>query len=336
MANSESGEDLNAQGQGDYLARTLRLRIAYMYYVERMTQSEIAAKLGIGRVTVVRHLNEARRRREVRFWIEGALAESVALEQQLQNRFGLERAVIAPNAGESVNVTRLVGFRTGMFVSQLLRDGISLGVGWGRTLHRALETLSAQDVQDLGVVSLLGGIYHAREHNPSEFAWQVASILGADCYLFTAPAVVDSVETKTALLERCGLDTVVRKARNVDVALFGVGSMHPEATTLRYGRGMLPRNIRTELLETGAVGDICFHFFDRQGQLVDHPVNDRIMSVPVDMLHSVPQRVLAAGGREKLDALLAGMKLLKPTVLITEETTAQALLDRTHPETIES
>ena len=48
-----------------------RLRIAWMYYVEGLTQNEIADKLGIGRVTVVRNINEALKQREVKIWIEG-------------------------------------------------------------------------------------------------------------------------------------------------------------------------------------------------------------------------------------------------------------------------
>ena len=42
-----------------------RIRIAWMYYVEGLTQNEIADQLGIGRVTVVRNINEALKRREV-------------------------------------------------------------------------------------------------------------------------------------------------------------------------------------------------------------------------------------------------------------------------------
>ena len=34
-----------------------RMRIAWMYYVEGLTQNEIAERLGIGRVTVVRNIN---------------------------------------------------------------------------------------------------------------------------------------------------------------------------------------------------------------------------------------------------------------------------------------
>ena len=73
-----------------------RLRIAWMYYVEGLTQNEIADKLGIGRVTVVRNINEALKQREVKIWIEGEIAECFELEAQLKKAFGLREAIVVP------------------------------------------------------------------------------------------------------------------------------------------------------------------------------------------------------------------------------------------------
>ena len=72
------------------------MRIAWMYYVEGLTQNEIADKLGIGRVTVVRNINEAIRQREVKIWIEGDVAECLELEGQLKQAFGFKEAVVVP------------------------------------------------------------------------------------------------------------------------------------------------------------------------------------------------------------------------------------------------
>ncbi len=44
----------------------LRTRAAWMYYVEQMTQNDIAEALGVGRVTIVRLLADARARNEVK------------------------------------------------------------------------------------------------------------------------------------------------------------------------------------------------------------------------------------------------------------------------------
>ena len=64
-----------------------RLRAAWMYHVERMTQNEIADALRIGRVTVVRLLADAAARNEVKVTIEGDLAELVAIERRLERQF---------------------------------------------------------------------------------------------------------------------------------------------------------------------------------------------------------------------------------------------------------
>jgi DNA-binding transcriptional regulator LsrR (DeoR family) len=77
----------------------------------------------------------------------------------------------------------------------------------------------------------------------------------------------------------------------------------------------------------GAVGDVLFHFFDRNGELVDHPINSLVMSVEVDRLRKAPIRILTSGGPEKTDALVGAMKLLAPTVLITDEESAKKMIE---------
>jgi DNA-binding transcriptional regulator LsrR (DeoR family) len=288
-----------------------RMRIAWMYYVEGLTQNEIADRLGIGRVTVVRNINEAIKQREVKIWITGNIAECLDLEARLKLRFGLVDAVVTPEPADAAHVGKAIGFAAGMYVTDQLTDGFHIGVGWGATLHDSLQTLSPKDLQNVEVVSMLGGVVQARRFNPSEFAWQFANIVGADCYLLTAPAVVDSPETKRALIERCGLSEVISRVNRLDMALVSVGTMAPQS-----------------LVRAGAVGDCLFNFYDAQGRLVDHPINDRVMSMPIEALRSVPRRVMISGGVDKVDALIGGLRLTSANVLITSEATAAAMLAR--------
>ena len=58
--------------------------------------------------------------------------------------------------------------------------------------------------------------------------------------------------------------------------------------------------------------------FDREGRIVDHPLNERVMSVPLEAVRAAPIRVLAAGGAHKLAAIDGAIKLLKPTTLVTD------------------
>jgi DNA-binding transcriptional regulator LsrR (DeoR family) len=306
-----------------------RMRIAWMYYVEGLTQNEIADQLGIGRVTVVRNIGEAIRQREVKIWIEGEVAECVTLENELKQAFKLDDAVVVPEPSSPAGITKSIGAAAGMYTTEHLRDDFVLGVGWGATLYESLLTLSPKNFKGVEVVSLLGGVVEAKRFNPAEFAWQFSSIVGADCYLLTAPAIVDSAETRKALVERCGLQTVFDHAKKMDMALLSVGTMAPETTAFRFG--FLSEEDRASLKRAGAVGDLLFNFFDVQGRLVDHPINSRVMSMPVETLQGVPKKVVASGGLEKVDSLLGIIKLVGCNVLITNEATAQELLNRVRP-----
>ena len=75
-------------------------------------------------------------------------------------------------------------------------------------------------------------------------------------------------------------------------------------------------------IEAGAVGDVLYNFIDENGVLVSHEVNDRVISVNLAHLRRCPERVLVSGGKEKWIAVLAAIKTLTPTTLITDEQTA--------------
>jgi DNA-binding transcriptional regulator LsrR (DeoR family) len=304
-----------------------RMRIAWMYYVEGLTQNEIADRLGIGRVTVVRNINEALKQREVKIWITGGVAECLDLEAQLKDRFDLIDAVVVPEPAEPSHVGKSIGFAAGMYVTDQLTDNFCLGVGWGATLYASLQTLSPKELNNVEVVSMLGGIVQARRFNPAEFAWQFANTVGADCFLLTAPAVVDSAATRQALIERCGLNEVMSRVEKMDMALLSVGTMSQQSTSFRFG--FFTEEERMSLMRAGAVGDMLYNFYDLDGNIVEHAINERVMSIPLANIRKVPRRVMISGGEDKVQALLGGLKLSAANVLITNEGTAKALLQRT-------
>ncbi|CAB3762629.1 sugar-binding transcriptional regulator [Paraburkholderia humisilvae] len=305
-------------------SRRLRLRAAWMYYVEEMTQNEIAQKLGVGRVTVVRLLAAARERNEVKITIGDRLAECVEAERLLESRFNINEAIVVPLSARGADATLPIAAATGAYVSSLVRADMRIGVGWGRTLVSALGFIEERAVDRLSIVSLLGGIIKARKFNPAEFAWRLATLFQADCYLMTAPLLVDSAATRQTLIERCGLADIFELAKSLDAVLLGAAGTGADQTS--HQSKFITNADRASVVKAGAVGDMLFNFFDANGKLVDHPINQRVMSVPLEIIKKVPVRVLAAGGASKVHALAGALKLLKPTVLITDEYTAKDVL----------
>jgi DNA-binding transcriptional regulator LsrR (DeoR family) len=313
------------QQVGESRTDRLRIRAAWMYFIEQMTQNEIAEVLGVGRVTIVRMLADARARSEVKIAIESELVEIVRLERELEKTFGLQQAFVAPLSTPDADPIPAIAARTGSFLSDTMKSGMRVGVGWGRTLFSSLPFISAKALPDFKVISLLGGVGVARQINPAEFAWRFAQVFQGEGYLIPAPAVVDSVETKVALVERCGLQDIFRMTEDLDAVLLSIGGIR-SATTF-YRGGFLKETQREELIALGAVGDVLFHPFDIDGRIVDHPINGVVMSVDVDRLRKAPIRILTSGGQEKIEALLGAMNLIAPTVLITDEESARRMLE---------
>ena len=301
----------------------LRQRAAWMYFVEEMTQSAIAQALGVGRVTVVRMLAEAKALGEVRIALSRGQAELGGLEAALCRIYGLEEAIVAPLSLPSADPTPPIGAALGEYASSLLRNDMKIGLGWGRTLNRSLEHLRERSLHGLSVVSLVGGVTHFAHDNPAEFPSAFARAFNADCYLIPAPALVDSPATKTALIERCGLCSVYAFADALDAVVVSVGSLGDAATIARFE--LIGEADRRLMRDNGGVGELLCNVFDRDGQVIDHPLNQRVMSVPLDAVRAAPQRVLAAGGAHKLCAIQGALKLLRPTTLVTDEATARTL-----------
>ncbi|MHA1567152.1 MAG: sugar-binding transcriptional regulator [Alphaproteobacteria bacterium] len=323
------GKKTRGQGGAEFVRGTghadrLRIRVAWMYYVEQMTQSQIAEILDIGRVTVVRLLADARARNEVKISIEAKFSDAIELERGLERQFGLKRAVIAPVSTPDVDPVPAISAATGDFISDMVTSDMRIGVGWGKTLNSSLPFIRGQTLSNFHVVSLLGGIMAAGRFNPAEFAWRFAEIFQGEGFLFPAPAIVDSPETRRSLIEKCGLNDILEMTNKLDAVLLSVGGATEKSTPWLVG--YLNAEQRKSLAKAGAVGDLLFHFFDKAGHIVEHELNNRVMSAAIEPLRKVPIRVMASGGHDKVDALIGAMKLVQPTILITDEFTAANIL----------
>jgi DNA-binding transcriptional regulator LsrR (DeoR family) len=302
----------------------LRIRAAWLYYVEGMTQEQVARFMKISRAKVIRLLAGARDGGIVRIRIESRGSEQIALERRLIAKFGLAEVVVVPAPADDAEVATVVGHAAGTYLGDQVRDGMSIGVGWGVTLHMSLKALGARPCERLSVVSLLGGMTHSRAINPSAVARRIADAFGADCYQLTAPVVVANESLRTALWSEPGLRELLERARRVDLAVVSVGDVSEAATLFR--ENLLPRSALASLKEAGAVGDVLCHFIDDEGKVVDHPVNRRVIAVDLEDLRRVPKIVVAAGGRRKVAAIRAALKATGAEVLITEEAAARGLL----------
>src|SRR5437016_543321 len=138
----------------------LGVRAAWLYHIEGLTQEEIARAMKISRAKVIRLLASARDSGVVRIRIDAKAGEQITLERQLVGKFGLTEVVVVPSPVDDTAVASMVGQAAGTYLTSQMRDGMSIGVGWGSTLSMSLKAIAAQPLERLSVVSLLGGMTH--------------------------------------------------------------------------------------------------------------------------------------------------------------------------------
>ena len=303
---------------------SLRLRAAWLYHAFGLTQSELAEQLGIGRSSVIRLLEEARQRGEVKVQIGEASGELIELSLTLERALGLAEAIVVPAPPGSGGTSAAIGLALGKFLSETIADDMTIGVGWGRTLSAALTSFNPPKRSGVRVMSLMGGAVEAQLASPFEFSWRLATALQAECFLFPAPLVVDSAETKRRLMEDCGLNRLTTLASALDLAVVSAGDISEQSGSLV--RNLIGAEDAEDLLKRGCVADIMCNFIDSGGRLVDHPLNGRTMSVGTGPLKSARHIVLASGGRQRATAMLAVIRAIGCHTLVTDEHAARAIL----------
>ena len=120
---------------------------------------------------------------------------------------------------------------------------------------------------------------------------------------------------------------VILAATAADVAVVGIGSVNQkrDATILRSG--YISEGEQLMYARKGAVGDILGFFLQADGERVEGlEIHRELLGVTLDELAQLPTIIGAAGGVEKADAIYAALKGRRINGLVTEETTARAVL----------
>ena len=326
-----SRPELRAESDADQITA----RVIWYYYVGSLTQQEIADRLGLTRLRVNRIIGQARADGSVRIDVRLPLLDCAALAAQLIGKFGLADAVVVPSLRDAGESRRVIGEETGLLVDRVLREGQSLGIGWGRTLraslarlpHRAAGAQSAQQSDgraSAGVVGLMGGLTRGSGINTFEVSTQFADALGAECWYLAAPLYCPTEEIRHALLTHAGLADVMRRAREVQVALMTCGDLSDASLIASLD---MVKSQRHELLAMGAVGDLLGHFIGGGGELVDHPLNRQVFALSPTELSRVPVSILASGGLNKVPIIRAALSARYVNHLVTDEACAHALLE---------
>lgn len=295
----------------------LATKAAWYYYMEDNTQAQIAEVMGVSRAKVIRLLEEARAQGIVQFSFRKNDSQRVSAEQLLIDCFGLKDAFVVPTPLDSSAINQSIAQGAAHYVSDHLREDGYLNIGYGDTVSRMLGFLAKNREESLNVVSLTGGVsYYLPSVGTTAYSMHL--------FLTPSPLVVSSRQVRDALLDEKSLQDVSTMTEYADMSVVGIGAAVEGATVLR--NGILNEGELTVLKMQGAVGDVLNHFMDKDGNLIQTEIEDRVISTDLDKLRQLKNVVGVAGGKDKVTAIKAVLNGGYLNVLITDSDTAAELL----------
>lgn len=304
----------------------LMVRIAELYYDEDKTQDEIGALLKVSRWKVGRLLTQARERGIVRIEIVHPRARRLGLERQLVERHGLAEAVVVPSPDGDDGTLERVAQAAADYLTALRPVPRTLGVSWGRTLRAVAEALPDGWASGVTVVQLNGGVsLNRRSGGAAGLAVTIAQRASGHVSLLPSPAILERVETKQAIEADRTVAGILEEAAEAQAFLFTAGPS--DATSAHVENGYLSVDDVEELARRGAVGDVLGRYVDAEGNIVDAQLDARTVGVGLDRLRAAQRAIFVTAGRAKHDIARTVVASGLCSVLVTDETTARALLE---------
>jgi DNA-binding transcriptional regulator LsrR (DeoR family) len=303
----------------------LLTRVASLYYLEDITQAEIAATLGLSRPKVGRLLKRARDERVVEITVHAHPALNMRLEATLKERFGLQQVFLAADQRDAPTQRALVAQLVAGYLARTVQDNMVVAVGMGRNVGAVPDHLARSAARACTFVPALGGSpLVGQPINPDDVCRRLAERFGSKSESLYAPAYAENEAVRDSFMSHETVRRTIDCARHADIALVGIGDARDDSMVVRIGCFSFQEMRR--LRQAGAVGDMLGFFFDIHGIQAVHNMGNRVVGLGADDLRRIPCVIAIACEADKTAAILGALRTGIVDMLATSTGNARNIL----------
>ena len=302
-------------------------KIAKLYYLEGMTQKQIGDSLGISRIGISRALKKCLDTGIVEIKIREFTPLS-DLEKQLSEKYPNVKFRLVPFSDDHHTLIKNLADGAGAELDRIVRASDNIGIGWGYTMSN-IEISSENKYPEKTFVSLLGGYGNVSiEMHSNHITDKIAHEYGANTMRLLTPSVVDDARFREIIINESSIKQVFDMYKKLDCLICSVGDPSDDLATI-HRSGYFGKEALKELSDKDICCDIVSSvFIDRDGNMRHLDLSDRIIGIAPEDFLRVKEKVIVAGGEEKMFALYLALGNGFIDTLVTDENTARYLLEK--------
>ncbi|MCF7481526.1 sugar-binding transcriptional regulator [Vibrio sp. J1-1] len=306
----------------------LLTEISVAYYHDGATQEEISKRFGLSRVKIGRLLKRARDQGIVEIKVKYHPVFGAKLEEQLKERFGLKRALIALDQPTEEEQRSLLAGVVSNYLSATLKDGMVVSVGQGRNVSAVSDHTGIVNPKKCTFVSSIGGI-HPRGGilNADHICRRFAKTFDGISETLYAPAYIRNPELRNALLEDETVQQTMDIARKADVALVGIGDLNESSYMVNLGWFSVQEMVEARI-QQGVVGEVGgYDFYDIKGEVQNTKMSNRVIGLTIDDYQKIPQVIAIAAESSKPLSIVGALRTGAIDILATSVANAITILN---------
>ena len=260
------------------------ISIAKLYYLENMTQSEIAKIVGVSRPLISKFLTEARELGLVKIEINDILKDNIqeSRSEELSKKYSLKDVYIVPSSSNKNLNDQIFMDHSLEYIFNQYKNSEVLGVGWGNTIGGIVERIDNREryIFSGTAVPLIGNapVSHRNYHTNEliRMLSEKTSLISKYLYL---PFLCSSHSEKEMFLKTENLKEIAFLWNKIDCSVIQIRnfpSVPDLATEARFGK---------VLQEEKAIGMFLSYYFDIDGNILKGE-NDFSIQIPLESLKS--------------------------------------------------
>ena len=297
---------------------SLLAQIGALYYLDGLTQAEIARQLCLSRPKVSRLLGAARDEGIVRIVVKPPQGVLAALETELEEKFGLREARVVPlESGRSPEwARRQLGAAAAADFSRTMKSGHVVGLVGGGLLASMIGAVSPMVTSDVRVVQGVGWEDRTSlQRTLDDLVTELAHRIQASAIVLPAPSIVASDAARRTLEDDPHIGDALRVLGMLDTLYVELSASTSVVANARLAHaGAIP------------VGHVALRHFDRAGRLLGACADSHVVGITVEQIRRTKHVVALAHGPANAFAILAALRTRLIDTLITDELTARSIV----------